>query len=115
MLINSILLAVTTAIGFFIIFTKFPKWLKKFILKHSLLTDFIACMLTYVLLGGTLIALFAAAWMGILVSIILAIANNPVTYEALNNLILKINVLKNQAMSILVKWIEKSNQEAASV
>jgi len=47
--------------------------------KHVLLTDAIACFLTYSLFGGTLVALFAAAWLGIIVSIMLALTKNPST------------------------------------
>ena len=83
MLVTGLALASMTAVGFYLIFCKLPRSVKKFIQKHSLLTDVIACALTYLLFGGTLVALFAAAWLGIIISILLAVVNNPGANKAL--------------------------------
>jgi Ca2+/Na+ antiporter len=77
MVLTGLFLAVITGVGFWFIFRKLPRWARRFLRKHVLFTDATACILTYLLFGGTLTALFAAAWMGVMVSIILAITNHP--------------------------------------
>ena len=79
MITTSLALALLTGTGFYLLYSKLPRRIRKFMQRHVLLTDTVACLLTYVLFGGTLIALFAAAWLGVIVSILLAITSNPVT------------------------------------
>jgi multisubunit Na+/H+ antiporter MnhB subunit len=77
MLFNAGVLAIATTTGFYLIYSKLPRRLRRFLEKHSLLTDLIACILTYMFLGGTLVALLAAALVGIMISMLLHISNNP--------------------------------------
>jgi hypothetical protein len=71
------MLAVMTTVGFYLIYSKLPRRVRKFLEKHSLMSDLIACILTYTLLGGTLTALFASALVGIMTSLLLLIAQHP--------------------------------------
>ena len=83
--------------------------------KHSLLTDTAACVLTYVLFGGTVTALFAAAFVGIIVSLMLAILNNEITAKAVDRLVNRIRELHKKFIDSLVTMIEQSEKNNASV
>ena len=63
-----------------------PPKIKKFLEKHTLLTDALALITTYVLLGGTLTALIAAALCGLFVSGLLHIARNKEDFLYLNDI-----------------------------
>ena len=101
MIIDGFTLALITNIGFYLIYRKLPAAVRKWMHKHSLFTDFMACLLTYVLFGGTLVALFAAAWAGVMVSVMLALVNNPTTNGALESLTEKIK----KSMSQFEVWL----------
>ena len=55
---------------------KLPRNVRKKIQEHPLLTDLLALLAIYVLLGGTLTAIMAASICGIFVSVLLFIAKN---------------------------------------
>ena len=76
MISQAIALSVLTFTGFFIIFTKLPEKVKEYILKYSLVTDIVTLSAAYTLLGGTLMALFSSAIVGLMVSGALHIANH---------------------------------------
>jgi len=76
MISTAFALALLTTGGFLIIYQKFPPGLKRFIQKHPLLSDMVALLLIYVLLGGTLTALIAASICGLFVSMLLHVANH---------------------------------------
>lgn len=101
MLSSGLALAVLTSTGFYLIYTKLPGWAKKWMIKHSLLTDVVACVLTYVLFGGTVTALFAAAFVGIIISLMLAILNNEVTAEAVDRLVAKAKTVQKKFVEYL--------------
>lgn len=69
-------LALLTTTGFYVVYQKLPRNLRRFIQKYSLLTDVATLIAVYMLLGGTLTALMAGAMCGIFVSTLLHIANN---------------------------------------
>tara|TARA_Y100000310_G_C20645094_1_gene796083 strand:- start:281 stop:628 length:348 start_codon:yes stop_codon:yes gene_type:complete len=73
---TAIALAILTTLGFLIIYAKLPLSIKTFIQSHTLLTDALALAAIYVLLGGTLTALIAAAICGLFVSGLLYISGN---------------------------------------
>lgn len=77
MLTTAASLAVLTTVGCLIIYNKLPRRIRKFIEKHSLLTDLLCLIGIYMLLGGTLTALFAASMCGLAISVLLHIANHP--------------------------------------
>ena len=80
MLTSALSLAIATTAAATIVFNKLPRKIRRFLVKHSLFTDFLALISTYLLLGSTLTALMAAALVGLLTSALLHIANNPDDY-----------------------------------
>lgn len=83
MISQAIALSLVTFGGFFIIYSKLPAKVKEFIKNHSLLTDITTLGAAYVLLGGTLTALFAAALVGLITSTALYIGNNKEDFQYL--------------------------------
>lgn len=83
MISQAIALAIITFGGFFILFKKLPKKIKDFILKHDLAVDVATLGAAYILLGGTLTALFAAAIVGLFVSAGLYIHKNQEDFQYL--------------------------------
>jgi len=76
MLSSALSLAILTTVGCLVVYSKLPRKVRRFMEKHSLLTDLIALFAVYYLLGGTLTALMAGALCGLFVSILLHISNN---------------------------------------
>jgi hypothetical protein len=103
MITTGLALAIVTGAGFYWIYLKLPEVVRRFMLRHALLTDAAVCILTYCLFGGTLIALFAAAWLGLIVSIMLAIINNPQGALLLKKIAEKIAILKAKISEILTQ------------
>ena len=77
MLSSALTLAILTTAGFYVAYSKLPRRVRRWIENHSLLTDTLCLLLTYMLLGGTLTALVAAAMVGLMTSALLYIANHP--------------------------------------
>lgn len=102
-------LAVLTTVGFYLVYRKVPASVKRLLEKYSLVTDLVACILTYIMFGGTIVALFASAWVGIFVSILLAIMSNPTTAAALDHYMGKLVELKNK----LVAWLSANMSKNA--
>ena len=73
---TALTLAILTTAGFLIIYLKLPQSVKNFIQKHTLMTDGVALVAVYLLLGGTLTALIAASMCGLFISVLLYIAGN---------------------------------------
>lgn len=80
MLSNAFALAVLTTSAFIIVYQKLPRKIRRMIEKYSLVSDLLALIGVYLLLGGTLTALVAGAMVGLFVSVLLHIANNPDDY-----------------------------------
>lgn len=76
MLGDAFALALVTTTGFVIIYQKLPRRIRRFIEKYSLISDLVALILVYLLLGGTLRALMAGAICGLMVSVLLHVANH---------------------------------------
>ena len=74
---NATVLAGTTFVGGILIWKKLPTALKKWLARQTLLTDVVMFIVAYVVLGGTTTALLASAMLGVMVSGVLFIANNP--------------------------------------
>ena len=70
-------LALLTTAGVTIIYKKLPPKLQEFFIKYELFTEVFTLLLAYIVLGGTLTALFAASICGLMVSIMLYISKNP--------------------------------------
>ena len=110
MLVNGFALAIATVVGFYLIYMKLPGRVRKWLQKHALLTDCVACVLTYMLFGGTLVALFAAAFVGIITSLLLALLNNEVTAEAMTLLAGRIKDLQKKFVEYIAAQIQKSKE-----
>lgn len=86
MLATSFSLALLTTAGCIAVYSKLPRRVRKFIEKHALMADFICLIGIYMLLGGTLTALFAGAMAGLMISVMLHVANNEDDYLYLYDL-----------------------------
>ena len=102
MLLTGFTLAVMSGIGFYLIYRKLPNRIKRTIKKHGLLTDITVCILTYLLFGKTLTALFAAAILGIFISILLVIISNEETNEILELIIKQTKIYFNKIVNYLI-------------
>ena len=69
-------LAVLTTAGFVVIYRKLPERIRRSMERHDLLTDGLAMAGTYVLIGGSVTGLFAAAFVGLLTSALLKAAKD---------------------------------------
>ena len=114
MITTGLTLALLTGAAFYMIFIKLPKRVRVFMQKHPLLTDAVACLLTYMLFGGTLVALFSAAWLGLIISTILALTSNPTTNAMLERLGNKMNAMKDSCVDFIAvhseAYLEKNPQ-----
>lgn len=81
MLANAMSIAVLVTAGFFMLYQKLPRNIRRWIVKYSLITDFIAMVVTYYMFGGTVTALMAGAIVDVMVSAMLHIANHPQDFE----------------------------------
>lgn len=77
MVSNAVSLAVLTTAGAVVIYNKLPRKVRRFLKKYSLLTDVFAMLAVYSVMGSTVTALFASALCGLMISVMLHIANNP--------------------------------------
>lgn len=78
MLTTGLILSGLTVGGFYLIFSKCPKRLQKFLIDRPLFTDCVAAIFTYILFGtSTVIGLLAAGWSAVIVSLMFAARKNP--------------------------------------
>jgi hypothetical protein len=77
MLSDGLALGILTLTAAILLYKKLPRRVRKFLEKHALLTEILAAILTYWLHGGTLTALVASGFVGIMVSALIYIAQNP--------------------------------------
>jgi len=103
MIVDGLVLATLTGTGFYLVFRRLPKGIKKFLQKHYLITDVVACLLTYMLFGATITALFAAAFLGIIISILLTISHNPTAVAYLEAGVEKLD----KTVGRINKWLQK--------
>ena len=88
MIVTAFMLAVLMFIGCWLIYTKFPKWLRRFMIKADLLTDFGAMILATIIMGTTATGLLASGMLGIFISVALKVAKEgwlPKSAKALAN------------------------------
>ena len=113
MLTTGFSLAILTSAGFLLIYHKLPASIRGFVQRHVLLTDISACILTYMLFGGTIVALFAAAFTGLFVSFILALLQDERTAAAVGALAKKLIAGKDALISSLAKICEQHQAKPA--
>lgn len=80
MLTTAVSLALLSVAGVWLVYKKLPPKVRRFLEGHPLFTDLSSLILIYITLGGTLTALIAAALAGIMVSMMLEVANHPDDY-----------------------------------
>ena|SRR3990167_2652593 len=68
---NAAILAVVTTAGILFFAIKLPTHIQKFLVKHALITDTAAGILTYWMLGKTVTSLLAAGLVGITTSVLI--------------------------------------------
>src|SRR5687768_16765374 len=84
---NALVLAVVTFIGGWMVWGKLPRRVRKWLERQSLTTDVVLLFLDYLVLGGTATALLASAFVGLMVSVALYIANHPEEFGWLFDLV----------------------------
>ena len=109
MIFTGFTLACLTGTAFWLLYKKLPARIKRFMQKHVLVTDAIACFLTYSLFGGTLTALFASAWLGIIVTVLLSLTKNPATNALLEEFSEKVGRMKDK----FLVWANNRLEEQA--
>lgn len=87
MLVHGFLLGLITFLGWSIAFSQMPQAMQKFFARHNFITDSIVICSTYFTLGGQLISLFAAAFVGIFFEIYTYILRNEEEFEWLFEMI----------------------------
>jgi hypothetical protein len=101
MILDSLLLAAITGTGMYFIFRALPLKVRLFLHNHMLATRLACAILTYTLLGGSLTALFAAAWLDLFVSILMELYRNPESAEAMGRL----SAMVSEFRSKVTGWI----------
>ena len=101
MVLNSLLLAAITGTGLFLIFNKLPLKMRLWLHNHMLVTRFGCAVLTYTVLGGSVTALFAAAWLDLFVSVVMHLYSKPETHTAMTRLGAYIKVMYNKIAKVV--------------
>jgi hypothetical protein len=113
---NAISIALMVTSGFVLLYQKLPRNIRKWIVAHSLVTDFGCMVITYWMFGGTVTALMAGAIVDLMVSAILHIANHPQDFEWLFDAFKQIRVLMDRAQQYIkelnVKYKEARGDNA---
>jgi alpha/beta superfamily hydrolase len=97
MLANALSISVLVTASFVMLYQKLPRNLRRYIVKYSLVTDFLAMVVTYYMFGGTVTALLAGAIVDLMISVILHIANHPQDFEWLFDALKSVQVLIDKA------------------
>ena len=115
MIVNGLVLAILSTTAWCVIFQKLPRRIRKLIQKHTLLADVVALLLTYMVFGGTLTALVAAAMVGLFISMLLHIVNHPEQFLYINDFIeiikKKLTELKKVLDELGTSYREKKEKE----
>lgn len=85
MLIDGFILGTITFFGWAFAFSQMPKGVRDFFAQHNFLTDALVILGTYYTLGGTIVALFAAAFLGIFFESFTYVLRNPKEFDWLHD------------------------------
>lgn len=107
MIMAGFFLGAITFCGWAFAFSQMPTGVQKFFAQHNFLTDALVIMGTYYTLGGTIVALFAAAFLGVFFEIFTWAARNPTEFDWLFD---GIDIVKDKLSEIREK-IRTMNQE----
>lgn len=103
MLTTSFLLGSLSVLGFYLIFRKMSPRTRGFFTKRPVMTDLITAIVTYVIFAGSVTGLLAAAFAGIIVSVMLAARKNSVLMAKVDEL--------GEKYKEFVSWIETAGQD----
>lgn len=116
---NAFALAAVSTAGFVIIYKKLPRKVRRYIEKFSLATDLLAAIAVYALLGGTLTALMAGAFVCVFVSILLHVANHKedflYLYDMKDFLVEQASILKAALTEYGKRYQEKKATKAQPI
>lgn len=104
MLLDALVLATLSTIGFVMAWKKLPRKVRRFLARHGLLVDIITFLLTYFTLGSTLTALTAGAMVAIFTSMLLHISNNPNDFLYLYDLKNAMDEILNKTKTQLTEY-----------
>ena len=96
MLVEAGFLAAITAAGFYAIYKKLPRNVRRFMEKHPLFTDLFVLMLTYGFLGFTLMAHMAGGMIVLLVSCMLYVSEHHDDFLYIFDMMTAIQVKLNE-------------------
>lgn len=117
MLSNSIALACLVTAGITLLYQKLPRKVRRVILKFGLLSDLIAFVATFYLLGGTITAMIAGSLVGIFVSVFIYIGQNPddfvILWDLKKLLKKKLEALKKLSKEYGAKYKEHKERKLA--
>tara|TARA_Y100000310_G_scaffold13493_1_gene13724 strand:- start:7691 stop:8041 length:351 start_codon:yes stop_codon:yes gene_type:complete len=108
---NGLSLALLTGAAFYLLFKKLPRPVRRWMTRHVLITDAVCMLLTYALFGGTLVALFAAAWLGLIISMMLFIMQNKEAMDVVETILEKIKGLFEDMWSWLKTKLPANNPD----
>ena len=108
---NGLSLAVITGAAFYVLYKKLPRPIRRWMHKHVLITDAVCMLLTYALFGGTLVALFAAAWLGLIVSLLLFVMQNQEAKELIEGTLARVKQLFQELWTWIKSKIPANNPE----
>lgn len=111
MLSTAASLAILTTAAAIVVYNKLPRRIRRFLEKHSLMTDILCLFATYHLLGGTITALLAAGMVSLAVSGLLEIANNEQKYLVIYDLKRHIKQKVNNVKDSLNDYCEAYKQQ----
>lgn len=104
MLLDGLALALLTAAGFYLVYQTLPEPVRTWMTKHLLFTRVGCAVLTYMLLGGTATALFAAAWFDLIVGTLMTLARNPTTAAMLDRMFKYLAHIRNT----IITWANEA-------
>lgn len=100
-------LATLSAGALYLVWNALPISVRVFLRKHTLFTR-AACLIgTYTIFGGTLTALFAAAWLDLIIGTLLHLSNNPKTAAIMERMASKITELREKLVLAIERGIQK--------
>ena len=103
---HALLLAIVTGLGGYLVLSQAPSRVRDWLLEHKLFTRVVAAVGTYSLLGGSLVALFAAGFLDLGIGIIMMILADPEAAAALKSLMAYLNYLKNQLVTFISQAVK---------
>ncbi len=109
MILEGVVLGGITLAGFTVLYKRMPIPVKKFMMKHPIITDCVIVVFFYEVMGMSIIAHVAVAVMSLGVMAGMEVARNPQDYQYLLS---RMNFAKNEWAKIMDKLKDKDKQIA---